>query len=241
MGRRPPAAGPRSSGRPRSSGWSIKLPQEWWIHVAQLDFTDEFGKLGPTTHPWVWGRPRRSSRSCWSSSADAWSGACRPPDWPFTVDADVVAARVGWVPRGPVAWRAAGHRAPAREDRAGRPGHADPVRVVARCSDARLSVVVARRHGDGAAFTRGWRCGGADGRSAPRTSASGRDQHRDQRRRDAACSRRSPPGSVGPVSVGDVLLFAYVVALVVTLYDRYSARREACETPVGADARLTRS
>ena len=36
--------------------------------------------------------------------AASWSGACRPADWPFTVDADVVAARVGWVPRGPVAW-----------------------------------------------------------------------------------------------------------------------------------------
>ena len=35
-------------------------------------------------------------------------------------------------------------------------------------------------------------------------------------------------GQRGQVSVGDVLLFAYVVALVVTLYDRYSARREAC-------------
>ena len=35
-------------------------------------------------------------------------------------------------------------------------------------------------------------------------------------------------GQRGQVAVGDVLLFAYVVALVVTLYDRYSARREAC-------------
>jgi len=28
------------------------------------------------------------------------------------------------------------------------------------------------------------------------------------------------------LSIGDVLLFAYIVALIVTLYDRYSARRE---------------
>jgi len=41
-------------------------------------------------------------------------------------------------------------------------------------------------------------------------------------------------GQRGQVSVGDVLLFAYLVALVVTLYDRYSARREACERPAAA-------
>jgi hypothetical protein len=28
----------------------IKLPQEWWIHVAQLDFTDEL-----KANPWMWG------------------------------------------------------------------------------------------------------------------------------------------------------------------------------------------
>jgi hypothetical protein len=48
----------------------IKLPQEWWIHVAQLDFTDflaEHSWAGPTIVIlllaafgvfWVWGRPR---------------------------------------------------------------------------------------------------------------------------------------------------------------------------------------
>jgi hypothetical protein len=41
-------------------------------------------------------------------------------------------------------------------------------------------------------------------------------------------------GQRAQVSVGDVLLFAYVVALIVTLYDRYTARREACERPVSA-------
>ena len=33
------------------------------------------------------------------------------------------------------------------------------------------------------------------------------------------------------LSAGDVLLFAYIVALIVTLYDRYSARREASVVP----------
>jgi len=48
----------------------IKLPQEWWIHVAQLDFTDflaDHSWAGPTIVVllliafgvfWVWGRPR---------------------------------------------------------------------------------------------------------------------------------------------------------------------------------------
>jgi hypothetical protein len=48
----------------------IKLPQEWWIHVAQLDFTDFLADnswAGPTIVVllliaagvfWVWGRPR---------------------------------------------------------------------------------------------------------------------------------------------------------------------------------------
>jgi hypothetical protein len=48
----------------------IKLPQEWWIHVAQLDFTDflaDHSWAGPTIVAllliafavfWVWGRPR---------------------------------------------------------------------------------------------------------------------------------------------------------------------------------------
>jgi hypothetical protein len=48
----------------------IKLPQEWWIHVAQLDFTDflaDHSWAGPTIVIlllaafgafWVWGRPR---------------------------------------------------------------------------------------------------------------------------------------------------------------------------------------
>jgi hypothetical protein len=48
----------------------IKLPQEWWIHVAQLDFTDFLADnawAGPTIVIllliaggvfWVWGRPR---------------------------------------------------------------------------------------------------------------------------------------------------------------------------------------
>lgn len=82
----------------------VKLPQEWWIHVAQLDFTDEFKQrilgvdpdegwtAGFANRPWVgvllvvlvvvlvlvarWAWPRLPA-----------------PDWPFTVDADEVARR----------------------------------------------------------------------------------------------------------------------------------------------------
>ncbi len=87
----------------------VKLPQEWWIHVAQLDFTDEFARrvlgvepgtglvAGLAHRPWVgvlllalvvgvvllvrWGRPRLPV-----------------PDWRFTVDADRVSERIGWLP-----------------------------------------------------------------------------------------------------------------------------------------------
>ena len=49
-------------------------------------------------------------------------------------------------------------------------------------------------------------------------------------------------GRRGSVSAGDVLFFGYLVALVVTLYDRYAARREACEqpaVPAGATAEVS--
>src|SRR3954454_1966441 len=61
----------------------IKLPQEWWIHVAQLDFTDflhDHTWAGPTIVIlllvafgvfWVWGRPRlRPADHPWRFAAD---------------------------------------------------------------------------------------------------------------------------------------------------------------------------
>ncbi|CAB4552308.1 MAG: hypothetical protein F2534_06025 [Actinobacteria bacterium] len=60
----------------------VKLPQEWWIHLAKLDFTEFMAD-----HPYMWGvlavvfgvagtvlYLKRSS--------------IPPPDWPFTVDVD---------------------------------------------------------------------------------------------------------------------------------------------------------
>ena len=156
----------------------IKLPQEWWIHVAQLDFTDEFGKL-VDAHPWVWGVlavlavvlvvvGRRVVRRL------------PPADWPFTVDADVVAARVGWVPRGSRRGRAEGRRSPRREGRAGGAGHGRPVRVLPADGGAAVRGG-ARRHGDGARP----RGAGAVARAGPSARRRGRRQHRHQRRRDA--------------------------------------------------------
>ncbi|WP_456823594.1 hypothetical protein [Cellulomonas sp. P5_E12] len=208
----------------------IKLPQEWWIHVAQLDFTDEFSKL-VDERPWVWGLlaivavvlvivGRRVYRRL------------PPADWPFTLDADVVAERVGWVPRGPVAWAPSGVRHVVEKVVL-----AGLVTMIMFESfplvEGRLSVValvVAATVLLHAALAV-WR---------------------------ARLRRRAPlgvqvvvntvisvaamlvfaafaTGQRGQVSVGDVLLFAYLVALVVTLYDRYAARREACvEATVGA-------
>jgi hypothetical protein len=63
----------------------VKLPQEWWIHIAQLDFTDELAArpwMGPTIVVallvaaavfWFSVRPRLS-----------------PPDWPLRFAADPI-------------------------------------------------------------------------------------------------------------------------------------------------------
>jgi hypothetical protein len=79
----------------------VKLPQEWWIHVAQLDFTDELAAhpwMGPTIVAallvagavyWWWVRQRLS-----------------PPDWPLRVAADPIPdGMTTWQQR--AAWTAA--------------------------------------------------------------------------------------------------------------------------------------
>jgi hypothetical protein len=77
----------------------VKLPQEWWIHIAQLDFTDTvaevpwfgplvvLGVLGLLAGFWFGVRPR-----------------LRPADWPWRVPADPLPAemdepaeRAAWV------------------------------------------------------------------------------------------------------------------------------------------------
>ena len=59
----------------------IKLPQEWWIHIAQLDFTEFIAD-----HPSLW--------YVLAGLVGRWRGVLAVPlpspyaDWPFTVDVD---------------------------------------------------------------------------------------------------------------------------------------------------------
>jgi hypothetical protein len=60
----------------------IKLPQEWWIHVAQLDFTEFMAD-----HPWAWGVIGAAALAL---AIGLWVNRRKIPktDWPFTVAVD---------------------------------------------------------------------------------------------------------------------------------------------------------
>jgi hypothetical protein len=60
----------------------IKLPQEWWIHVAQLDFTEFMAD-----HPWAWGVIGAAALAL---AIGIWVNRRKipEPDWPFTVAVD---------------------------------------------------------------------------------------------------------------------------------------------------------
>ncbi|WP_108719698.1 hypothetical protein [Miniimonas sp. S16] len=74
----------------------VKLPQEWWIHVAQLDFTDEFTRV-TSTWPWTWAVIAALVAAL--GVLARWGLPRLPrPDWSVTFDADVVAERTGWRP-----------------------------------------------------------------------------------------------------------------------------------------------
>lgn len=87
----------------------IKLPQEWWIHVAQLDFTDEFARVvlgvdpedgwgaGFRNRPWVAVLLVLLVVALVLLARWAWPRLPRP-DWPWRFDADKVSAAIGWVP-----------------------------------------------------------------------------------------------------------------------------------------------
>ena len=87
----------------------IKLPQEWWIHVAQLDVTDTLAKY-PVLYPilglvlaglalfgWFWLRPRLPARDWrWHVAAD-----------PLPVEMDTAAERDAWIAAHWRVWSAA--------------------------------------------------------------------------------------------------------------------------------------
>ena len=65
----------------------VKLPQEWWIHVAQLDFTDELA-----AHPWM--GPTIVAALLVAGAVYWWYIRPRlsPPAWPWRFAADPVPA-----------------------------------------------------------------------------------------------------------------------------------------------------
>jgi hypothetical protein len=88
----------------------IKLPQEWWIHIAQLDFTDfmketVFGATADSS----WADAIATSPGVALAIVVAvlgliglawWATRFLPPaDWPFTFSADRQAEHLGWPPR----------------------------------------------------------------------------------------------------------------------------------------------
>ena len=60
----------------------IKLPQEWWIHIAKLDFTDFMAD-----YPWMWGVLGGLAIAV-AIAIYANRRRIPTPDWPFTVDVD---------------------------------------------------------------------------------------------------------------------------------------------------------
>ncbi len=60
----------------------IKLPQEWWIHIAQLDFTDEI-----TAHPWALAPMILAGALAVAGAMALWP-RLPPRDWPPTFDVD---------------------------------------------------------------------------------------------------------------------------------------------------------
>jgi hypothetical protein len=78
----------------------VKLPQEWWIHVAQLDFTDQLA-LHPALGPVIVAVLVVAAAAFWWLVRPRLS----PPDWPLRIAADPVPAQVAtWQQRG--AWLA---------------------------------------------------------------------------------------------------------------------------------------
>ncbi|GHS85469.1 hypothetical protein AGMMS50218_03070 [Actinomycetota bacterium] len=223
----------------------VKLPQEWWIHVAQLDFTDEFARVvlgvdpeagwgaGFANRPWVVVLLVALVVAAVVAVRRLWP-LLPAPDWPLTFRADRVAELTGWVPRG------AGPRRPrALWDRhllekvvlAGLvtaimfevyPGpEASVVEVFGVVAlvvvlNGALSLARARRGGGPRPFLV---------TAAAAFVANGAA---------LALFTALVGGRRGILSTGDALFFTYLITLVVVLYDTFTARRAASERTVPA-------
>lgn len=60
----------------------IKLPQEWWIHIAKNDFTQFMGE-----HPIAWAVLGAAAAAALAAFL-RFRGRIPTPDWPFTMDVD---------------------------------------------------------------------------------------------------------------------------------------------------------
>lgn len=225
----------------------IKLPQEWWIHVAQLDFTDEFKSRvlgvdpeqgwgdGFANRPWV--AVLLVALVVVVALVVRWVWPKLPrPDWAFTVDADVVERRTE-AKGGPVV-PAPGPRSVVLTRRAlvekvVLAGLVTAVLVSAYPRiDARwwaLAVVVGGTVLVHAAIL-AWRL---------RTGRPGPSRLPAQVAVNTVVSLVAMGvleaivgrGRTTGADVGDALLLAYVVALVTTLYDRWAPAQAAVRAP----------
>jgi hypothetical protein len=211
----------------------VKIPQEWWIHVAQLDFTDEFTERVLGVDPEQgWGagfanRPWVAVLLVLGAAAVAlgvrWLWPRLPaPDWPFTLDADVHGRAGGAYVDDAGTRRGVG--AGAVVEKAVLAGL---VTTILASSYPRVEVrwwatwVVVAGTVVAHAALQGWYL--RTGRPAPRGLAA-------QLAWNTAISLVGMAvlawvvagGRRSGVAPGDALLLAYVVALITTLYDRWT-------------------